>query len=156
MISHDRTSAGARSRRNGRTLRPGCQRNSLVFERIAAIADVRQGRWPRAKRGQACCRALMVATSRMTLSWATSWLRAAIVAKTLWRVAALGALLLLWQGLWADVCFEPTGEAIAEARLLVGGAGFLLLNATTYAILVALALRGRGCIVFFQRWCVAA
>lgn len=63
----------------------------------------------------------------------------AIVVKLLWGVTVLGALALLLRGLWAGVYFEPTGEAIAEARwgqVLVGVACGLLLAAAGYAVLV--------------------
>lgn len=64
----------------------------------------------------------------------------AIVLKLLWGVTILGALALLLRGLWAGVYFEPTGEAIAEARwgkLLVGIGCCLLMAAAGYAALVA-------------------
>ncbi len=58
----------------------------------------------------------------------------------LWVVAVLGAMSLLLRGLWAGVYFEPTGEAIAEARagkVLVAAACCLLLLAALYAVRVA-------------------
>ena len=63
-----------------------------------------------------------------------------IALKLLWVVAVPAALVLLAHGLLAEVYFEPTGEAIAEAhrgQAEVGGACLLLVLAAGYAVLVA-------------------
>ena len=65
---------------------------------------------------------------------------ARIVTRTLWVLTVGFALVVLWRGLTAGVYFEPTGEAIAEARrgaLLVSAACGLLVLAAAYAVLVA-------------------
>jgi hypothetical protein len=58
----------------------------------------------------------------------------------LWGALVLGALALMLRGLSATVYFEPTAEAIAEARwgkVLVGIACCLLVVAAAYAVRVA-------------------
>lgn len=64
----------------------------------------------------------------------------ALVLKLLWAVTVFGALALLFRGLLVGLYFEPTGEAVAEARwgtVLVGIACGLLAAAAGYAVLVA-------------------
>lgn len=63
-----------------------------------------------------------------------------VLVKLVWGLTVVGALALMLRGLWAGIYFEPTGEAIAEARwgsALVGVACCLLLAAAGYAVLVA-------------------
>jgi hypothetical protein len=65
---------------------------------------------------------------------------AGIVVRAGWALAVGFALWLLWRGLEAGVYFEPTGEALAEARhgaLLVGLACLLLVAAAAFGVLVA-------------------
>jgi hypothetical protein len=64
---------------------------------------------------------------------------AGIAARALWALTVGLALWVLWRGLVAGVYFEPTGEAIAEARhgaLLVSLACLLLVAAAAFAVLV--------------------
>jgi hypothetical protein len=60
--------------------------------------------------------------------------------KLRWGAVVLGALTLMLRGLWAGMYFEPTGEAVAEARwgkVLVTVACGLLVLAALYAVQVA-------------------
>ena len=69
----------------------------------------------------------------------------AVLLKLAWGGTVAGALALMLRGLLAAVYFEPTGDALAEARwgnALVGVACFLLVAAAAYAVL------GAGC----PRW----
>ncbi len=57
--------------------------------------------------------------------------------KLLWGAVVLGALALMLRGLWAGLYFEPTGEAVAEARsgqVMVLVACGLLVLAALYAV----------------------
>ncbi|HEU4812099.1 MAG TPA: hypothetical protein VFT00_08140, partial [Nocardioides sp.] len=59
----------------------------------------------------------------------------AVLLKLVWGLTVAGALALMLRGLWAGIYFEPTGEAIAEARwgsTLVGVACSLLVAAAGY------------------------
>ena len=68
--------------------------------------------------------------NRSSRLWAT-------LAALVWAAVVLGALALMFRGLVAGVYFEPTGEAIAEARhgrVLVAVACGLLVLAALYAV----------------------
>jgi hypothetical protein len=61
----------------------------------------------------------------------------AIAARLVWAVVVLGALVVLFRGLMAGFYFEPTEEALAEARsgaILVGAASVVLVAAAAYAV----------------------
>jgi hypothetical protein len=63
-----------------------------------------------------------------------------MVVTVLWSATVVGALVLFWHGLWAQVYFEGTDEALAAARrgrFVLLGACLLLVAAAGFAVFVA-------------------